>query len=223
MKRGIVKAVMFDLDGTLIHSTIDFAKIKRKTVDFYSSLGISADTFSPKMKTYEIIQEATPTLKKRGLTDLECSNIIQDISRLWNQIEMENVHKTSPIKGTRATLQKLKKRNYKIGVITRSCRKYALKALEIAGLLKFVDVLMARGDCVKPKPDPEPLVQGMKLLGSKAEETIMVGDSSIDFQCSKNAGVKFIGVLTGYSPQEKFREMGVEFLPSVQDLIHLLE
>ena len=189
------RAVMFDLDDTLINSTIDFLKIRRKTIDFCYSLGVPADALSIEMKTYEIVEKAISELRKRGLTDSECSDIVGDVSRLWNQVEMENVQETSPVEGAGETRRKLKERGYKIGVVTRSCREYALKALEVAGLLGFVDVIVARDDCVKSKPDSEPLAQGMRLLGSKAEETIMVGDSVTDFQCSRDAGVKFIGVL----------------------------
>lgn len=222
-KGSRARAVIFDLDDTLIRSTIDFAKIKKKTIDFYSSLGVSSDSISLEMKTYEITEKAMSMLKEKGFTDLECSAIIQDVSRLWDQVEVENVHKTSATEGAREALQKLKERSYKIGVVTRSCRKYALEALETAGLLEFVDVVVARDDSAKSKPDPEPLVQGMVLLGSRGEETVMVGDSITDLQCSKSAGVKFIGIWSEKNYMKDLKkDEHVTAIQSLKDLVELL-
>ena len=216
-----IKAIMFDLDDTLIHSTIDFMKLKRKTIDFYSSLGVSPDTLSQNMKTHEILQKATSVLRKTGYTPREILCIVKKTSILWNQIEIENVSSTCAVQGAKKTLTILKKQNYDVGVVTRSCRRYALKALKLTGLLEFVDVIVARDDCEKDKPNPEPLVQAMKAVGSKAEETIMIGDSITDFLCSKNAGVRFIGIL-----HEDDHLMNLErntFVETIQDLKYLVD
>ena len=222
-KTSRIRTLMFDLDNTLIHSTIDFAKIKRKTIEFYSALGVSKGSLSPNMKTYEITEKATTTLTTKGLPAEEIYKITQDASRLWNQIELENVEKTRAVKDARETLQTLKNRKVKVGVVTRSCRKYALKALKAASLLEFVDILVARDDCDKHKPDPEPLVQGMKLLGSTEEETVMVGDSMADFQCSENAKVRFIGFVNGTNNLKSLRRTRcVTLISSLKDLISIL-
>jgi phosphoglycolate phosphatase-like HAD superfamily hydrolase len=208
-----IKAVMFDLDDTLIHSTIDFMKLKRKTIDFYSSLGISPDTLFPNMKTHEILQKATSMLQKKGYTPREILCIVKKTSILWNQIELENISSTCPIEGAKKTLTTLKKQS----------RRYALKALKLTGLLEFVDVIVARDDCEKDKPDPEPLVHAMKAVGSKAEETIMIGDSITDFLCSKNAGVRFIGILHEDDGLKNLkRNMCVETIQDLRDLIDVL-
>ena len=221
--RSQIKAIMFDLDDTLIHCTIDFMKLKRKTIDFYSSLGVSPDILSPNMKTHEILQKATSVLRKKGYTLREMLCIVKKTSILWNQIEIENVSSTCAIEGAKKTLMTLKKQSYDVGVVTRSCRRYALKALNLTNLLEFVDVIVARDDCEKDKPDPEPLVQAMRAVGSKAEETIMVGDSITDFLCSKNAGVRFIGVLREDDRLKNLeRNTFVETIPDLKYLVDLL-
>ncbi len=223
VRKSQIKAVMFDLDDTLIHSTIDFMKLKRKTIDFYSSLGISPNTLSPSMKTHEILKKAASVLRKKGYTPKEILRIVQKTSSLWNQIEMENVTSTRAVEGAKETLTLLKKQNYGVGVITRSCRRYALKTLKLTGLLEFVDVIYARNDCGKDKPDPEPLFQAMRAVGSKAEETIMVGDSITDFHCSKNAGVRFVGIISEGDHHKNFkRKKGVATIQDLRDLIKVL-
>lgn len=215
-----IRTLMFDLDNTLIHSTIDFVKLKKKTIAFYSALGVPNDSLSPTMKTYEITEKATAALTRKGLPAQEVLKITQDASRLWNHVELENVGNTRAVTGARATLQTLKDRNVKVGVVTRSCREYALKALRAARLLEFVDVIVARDDCANHKPDPEPLVQGLKLLGSTEEETVMVGDSMADFHCSENAKVRFIGFVTGTDNLNSLRRTrGVTLISRLRDLI----
>jgi HAD superfamily hydrolase (TIGR01549 family) len=222
-KRSKIKTVMFDLDDTLIHSTIDFMKLKSKTIDFYYSIGISSDTLSPNMKTNEILQKTTSILRKKGYTPREILRIVRKVSYLWDQIEMEKVTSTRAVEGAKEILTLLKKQKFGVGVVTRSCRRYALKALKLTGLLEFVDVIFARNDCGKDKPDPEPLVQAMKAVGSKAEETIMIGDSITDYQCSKNACVRFIGILGEDTHLKNLKKnKGVETIQDLRDLIDML-
>jgi phosphoglycolate phosphatase len=218
-----IRTLMFDLDNTLIHSTIDFVKLKRKTIAFYSGLGVPTDSLSPTMKTYEITEKATAALTRKGLPAREVLKITQDASRLWNHIELENVGKTRAVTGASATLQTLKNRKVKVGVVTRSCREYALKALQTTRLLEFVDIIVARDDCANHKPDPEPLVQGLKLLGSMEEETVMVGDSMADFHCSENAKVRFIGFVAGTDNLNSLRRArGVKLISRLRDLIDMV-
>jgi HAD superfamily hydrolase (TIGR01549 family) len=217
-----VKAVMFDLDDTLIHSTIDFTKLKRKTIDFYSSFGISPDALSPTMTTHEILQKATSMLRTKGYTPREILRIIRKTSGLWDHIELEHVTGTRAVDGAKDTLAHLKKQNYEVGVITRSCRRYALKTLQITGLLEFIDLIVARNECEKDKPDPEPLVQAMRAVSSKAEETVMVGDSITDYHCATNAGVRFIGIDHGADRIKTLkRTTCIAIIHDLRDLIDL--
>jgi len=96
-----------------------------------------------------------------------------------------------------------------------------IEALRITDMLKFIDIIVARDDCENPKPDSEHLLRALKGLNIKSNEAIMVGDSWLDALCAINSKVKFIGVLTGYSSQEKFREMRVDVQPSVKNLSNL--
>jgi phosphoglycolate phosphatase len=216
-----IKAVMFDLDDTLIHSTIDFMKLKRTTIDFYSSFGMSPDALSPNMTTSEILQKANSVLRTKGYTPREILHIVRKTSRLWDHIELEHVTATRAVDGAKDTLTHLKKQNYKVGVITRSCRRYALTTLQMTGLLQFINVIVARNECEKDKPDPEPLVQAMRAVSSTAEETVMVGDSITDYHCSTNAGVRFIGIDHGADRIKKLKR--IPCIATIHDLRDLID
>ncbi len=216
---GKIKAVIFDLEGTLLTSKINFENMRKKLIKVLTLHGFAEDSFP-----YLLITNSTKfkeTLKEKGISETKISKINNEISNAIQEVEMENIEDTIEIHGAKEILQKLKIKNIKIGIVTRNCRVSTIEALRITDMLKFIDIIVARDDCENPKPDTEHLLKALKGLNIKANEAIMVGDSWLDALCAINAKVKFIGVLTGYSSQEKFREMGVDVQPSVKTLSNL--
>jgi HAD superfamily hydrolase (TIGR01549 family) len=218
-----MRAFMFDLDGTLIRSTVDFIKLKRETLNRLSELGIDTQELSEKMKTYEIMSRLKER-EEQGRLVLPYSTIVVDIASIWDRIELENVDKTEKIAGAENVLGILKKRGIGVGVVTRGCRTYAMEALRITKLLHFVDIVLGRDDTDEAKPSPKPLLRAMTCLNVEASETVMVGDNIEDAICAGRAGVVFVGVLTGLSDREAFVKLGsVRVLESVRELPFLLE
>lgn len=221
MKKGNIKAIIFDLEGTLLTSKIDFVKMRKKITEVLVSYGFNEGSFPYILITNN--KKFSSILKEKGISESKISKINKEIEDNINDVEMENIEETVEISGATRTLRELKARNLKVGIVTRNNRLSAISALRIADMLKFIDILVARDDCENPKPEPEHLLKALKILNVKTKEAIMVGDGRLDALCAINAKVKFIGVLTGNLSQEKFKEMKVEFLPSVQNLIRLLE
>lgn len=216
-----VRGVIFDLDGTLIHSAVDFTKLKRRTIEFLMKRGLSAEIFSMDMKTYEIMWCASTLFKEKGVTEENIALTNREVSEMWNQIELESVGKTTPIDGANETLLELKKRGFKIGVVTRSCREYAVEALRITGLLEYVDVLVGRDDTARPKPSPDPLIKAIRTLNLRTDETVMIGDNIDDAQCACGAKVRFIGIMRESSALRAFE--GAKFEALHNDLENLID
>lgn len=218
----MLKAVLFDLDGTLVHSTVNFLKLKKQTLDLLARVGLSHDLFSLDMKTYEILQLASSYFEKRGYSESDIEKIFTNIERVWNQIELELVGKTTSIDGVRETLRELKKRELKIGVVTRGCRKYAEDALRRSSLISMVDVIVGRDDAL-PKPRPDPLIKALRLLELQADEVVMVGDGVDDAQCATNSKVRFIGIDSKVTNNNLFHDLPcVTVIPNLPHLLHIL-
>lgn len=216
MKFDNINAVIFDLEGTLLTSKINFLNMQTKMIKILTLYGFTKDSFPWLLITNS--SKFKEALKEKGISEKNISKINKDIANAIEEVEMENIDETIEIEGAKETLQKLKTKNIKIGIVTRNCRKSTIAALKITDMLKFIDIIVARDDCENPKPDTEHLLKALSGLNIKSNEAIMVGDSWLDALCAINAKVKFIGVLTGYSSQEKFTEMGVEIQPSVKNL-----
>ncbi len=207
-----IRAVIFDLDGTLIRSAVNFTRLKRETILFLADKGLPAESFSAEMKSYDIMFLASELFRQRGLAENELTLLCKRIEEIWNRIELESVERATPIEGTNEALLRLREREVKIGVVTRGCRAYATAALKTTGLLDMVDIIVGRDDSTQAKPHPEPLIKALKALGIKAEEAVMVGDNVDDAQCAQGANVRFIGVKSTALVAETTRDLRCEAL-----------
>lgn len=215
-------AVILDLDNTLIVSKIDFAEMKRRIVAYLSSKGVPPHVANPNRSTHDITSTAAEYLRE-SKRDAEIRPIFEAIDHIMTEIELSTVNDATAIKGAKEALTRLRSRGAKIGILTRSCRSYATQVLTFTGLGQYVDQIAARDDCGNPKPDPSQLFALVDDLGARASETIMVGDHPIDALCAKNAGVRFIGVLTGSWTRDATEQLGPMILPSIADLPELLD
>ena len=131
-----------------------------------------------------------------------------------------------PFPGMPQLLQALQTRGIKMGVVTSRIADTTKAGLAQFGLESYFDCVITADDTDKHKPDPEPLLLAMERLGSKPEETLMVGDSIFDLQCAKNAGVD--SVLVSWqlvlSPEEIAGPDGpTHFIVKPEDLLILLK
>jgi HAD superfamily hydrolase (TIGR01549 family) len=191
--RLTVKAIIFDLDGTLVDSAIDFQKMKRRSIPFLESSGVKQGILTEEMTNYEIKMRSIEYLKRIGIQNCETECLFQEITKIINKIELEALDTIKLVKDGEETLNELKRRRYKLGIVTRGCRDYVDAILKRLRLVEFFDAILARDDVEKPKPDPEHPKKLMELLKVKPSETIFVGDRPIeDGACAHKAGVKFV-------------------------------
>ncbi|MGQ9760003.1 MAG: HAD family hydrolase [Candidatus Methanomethylicaceae archaeon] len=178
--RGI-KAVLFDLDGTLLRLPIDYKKMRDELKDEALEVGAKCEF-------------------ARILEDIECLSVIYGNSFKERCYEIIKTHEISaslhaePLEGGIALLEELKLRGVKIGVVSRNSRESVISSLQKTGMLKFVDVIVGREDVKETKPAPEPILLALRLLCVGSEETLYVGDHPYDLISASAAGVEFIGI-----------------------------
>jgi len=216
-----IRAVIFDLDGTLIHSTIDYRKMVSGVSEILRSHGVEVD--SSQRRIWEITQRGEEMLMEMGCEPSQWEEIMRNITEVLNAVEMENIDKITVIEDARETLESLKGMGLKIGIATRSCNAYTREILRRTGMGNFVDVLLARDDTPHPKPDPRHLLQVIEALRVPPDKTLFIGDTTTDLRTAKEAGVIFIGFPTRPEWAERFRQEGCEtLLKSLKQLLDLL-
>lgn len=102
--------------------------------------------------------------------------------------------------------------------IVASKSKSSLKP-ELGKIIRFFEVVVTREDTKKHKPNPEPLLLACKKLEIEPEEAIYVGDTIIDYQAAKNAGMNFIGFISGSASKEDFKKLNARYVTSMKDLL----
>ena len=217
-----VRAVIFDLDETLIHSKIDFKKMKERVIAFLEKVGVTRGLLNTNMLNMEITSLAVEDLHRRGFPEGEIRLILSEAEEIMNRTELESVNKASPIEGAQETLKALKERGLKIGVMTRSCHEYAEKTLTKFGLRAYVDAISARDDVEEPKPNPKHAYHMMKLLGVKACEAILVGDHWLDGLCAKEAGLRFILILRRNIDLKKLEGCDYKVAGSIKEVTRMV-
>jgi phosphoglycolate phosphatase len=212
-----LKAILFDFDGTLIDSKINFTKMKKKIIELFKAAGVNHEILDEKMSTHEIEEVALKYLKTNKVKEALIKKIFHDVTKTMNKIELEAVDSVKLMDGVFFTLEKLKHFGLKIGIITRSCREYVYKVLRKFKLEKLIDAVAARDDVLRPKPSPEHPQYLMKKLEVNPSDTILVGDQKLDAICAKKAGINFFLFLNKEKKIKKYDDEVVVKLP------HLIE
>lgn len=210
MMRGI-KAVLFDLDETLIDAPagLDAAHeaVARKLRDYLREHGIRADeaTIRSKLDEFDDLMnmetkynrdEWWPVLlRELGLRKKVSRQTIEELTKLyWNTYS--NV--SGPYPDAVPTLNHLKEKGYRLGLITDTdgkpgIKRKRLKRLDFIGLF---DVVVVGGeDTSRTKPSPEPFLLAASKLGLRVEECVVVGDKPFtDIKGAKIAGMRAVWI-----------------------------
>ena len=175
-------AVLFDLDGTLIETHIDFAAMSRamqhlaRQVDVPQNVTDGKDILSLVQAAAENVQERGgdgAALRREAFTQLEA-------------MEIAGCSQPEILLGTWELLTDLTRRGIKICIVTRNCRRVSEPLL-----VKFSlphDLLLTRDDVLRTKPHPEHLWEALKRVDVLPEQSAMVGDHWMDIQAGQNAG-----------------------------------
>lgn len=195
-------AVVFDLDDTLVESTVDFPKFKSQVIGRIGEFGDDPRLYSLSETIITILERFEQRMVDRGIPEVEIRRMLAELDRIMDAVEMEKVEGTAALPGARGILEMLRGKGVKVGVLTRGCAEYASKALSLTGMAGLVDAVESRNSDTKPKPYPDSYLRLVRALGVDKDDTLFVGDHPIDAQCAANAGVPFVGVMTGDVPEE---------------------
>jgi phosphoglycolate phosphatase len=216
-----LKAVVFDLDGTLIDSKIDYERMAGMIREVLSTAGVADEHLSDRRKIYQIIRGGDRVLTEMGVNPERRPVITAEMVKIMNRVELEGVHLSKPMRNAGETLIALRQRGLAIGVATRGCREYAIESMRLTGLNVYVDKCLARDDTAYPKPDPRHLLDVIVHLKSDPSEVIYVGDTSTDLETAEAARVKFIGYKRDEEWGKRLADAGCNSM--VDDLIDLVE
>ncbi|MBV7378964.1 phosphoglycolate phosphatase [Maritimibacter sp. DP4N28-5] len=208
--------MVFDLDGTLIHSAPD---IRCGVNEVMAMRGLP---FFPMDEVIAMIGNGLPALCERvrvarGLAESEKERLFAEISIAYSAV---NGIESEVYPGVADALNRLAARGHALGVCTNKPRGPALDVLTRFDLAEQMSVIVGGDDLSVKKPDPAPLAAAFDSLGGRG---IFVGDSEIDALTATNLGVPFILFTEGYrkSPAEALKKAAA--FSAFDDLPRLIE
>ena len=210
------KAVLFDLDGTLIDSI-------RLILDSYHHT-LKAHGFSPRTDDEWLAGIGTPLRVVFAELAGHPDQMEQLIATYRDYNLAHHDTRVLPYVGAPELIRQIKKQGYATGLVTSKNRPGAIRGLKLAGIEQDFDVLVCADDVVHPKPHPEPVLRALAMLGAEAEETVFVGDSVHDMRCGRDAGVLTAAVLWGPFGREHLAVTRPDFwLENPGDLLSILK
>ena len=197
-----VETVLFDLDGTLI----DSAPIYYQIIDIiFERLGVPPvsrkilqDAMDDGDFDWDYVLPHSMKPRKEKLI-AEARRIIEEVAppMFRQQIKL--------IPGAAEACTRIADSDLTMGLVTSTPREYLavkLVPLQEAGLENLLQVIVAADDVTHKKPHAEPLVEASRLLGTAVERCVYVGDTRVDIRAGVAAGMKTVGVLTGFDDFE---------------------
>jgi HAD superfamily hydrolase (TIGR01549 family) len=220
----VVKAVVFDLDGTIAGSNLDYMTVRSDVRGFLLKKGLPASVLLSNESIFEMLKKVEIFLKNNGKSEKAVRKVREEALDIAEKYELEAAKTTGLLPGVVETLKVLKKMGLKLGLCTINSEKstnYILKRFDIT---KFFDVIVPRNKVKYVKPNTEHLEVTLEALKVGPDEAMLVGDGTRDMQCARELNVLAVGLSTGASSQDDLMASGANYLiTSITDLPTLIE
>lgn len=186
--KPIFKAVLFDLDGSLVDTETTGGEVIKKVLSEFSieitqketehGIGITARKF------YEDL------LESKGIKN-RTDEILQRHMELYEESLKKDL---KPFNGSTILPKQLKSLGYKLAIVSGSTRSQIEIVLNQIGIRQYFDLIVSCDDISKSKPDPEGYLIAARLLNLSPSECLVIEDSTSGIKAGKAAGMKVIGV-----------------------------
>jgi phosphoglycolate phosphatase len=198
LTRAAARAVLLDLDGTLLDTVHDLAWAAARMRDrlgmpplderairafIGNGIGVLVDRVLAGERDGA---PPEPDVKRRALAIYE--------EEYAAALTRSSVCFPGVVEG----LDILRERGLRLACVTNKAERFTLPLLRHAALLPYLDLVVSGDSLPRKKPDPLPLVHAATTLGASIDDTILIGDSENDAQAARAAGCRFVAVDYGY-------------------------
>jgi len=217
-----IKAVIFDLDGTLAEFNLDYKTVRAEVMQFLINQGLPASIFSINESIFEMLKKAQIYMKNNDKKE-EFSTIQKHVLSIAHKHELKAARETSLLSGVFEMLKTLKKMNLKLAIFTINSKKSTDLILNNFRLKQFFDAIISREAVSEVKPNPSHLTAALKALNAKADEAVVVGDSIVDMKSAKTLNVTAIGMAADSDAAKKLNHAGAKYtIKSITELPNLI-
>ena len=214
-----VKAIIIDMDGTITKFNLDYMAARQRALEELEKLGLRTPDMNEQVNLYVILNKLKDNCEPEKFAKLRST-----FYGFFGEMELKAAKDVSLYPGAEKTLQELRSKRLKIGLVTNNSRAATELTFKKYQLKPFFDAVVTRDDCEEMKPASAPIMKILSELSVSKDQTILVGDGVIDIMAAKAAGVVSVAVSTGPFPMEKILKAEPDYLlRSVNELPLLIE
>ncbi|MFW9940230.1 MAG: HAD family hydrolase [Candidatus Thorarchaeota archaeon] len=216
-KKTEIKAIIFDFDFTLADSSkgvfecvnyalqeLGFRRFPKNEIN--KTIGLTLDHTLVKLVGK---QHSDKTEKFKHFFIKKADEVMADLTVLFTE--------------TPRVVQVLYNKGIKLGIVSTKFRYRIAAILSRENLLNCFEVIVGGEDISALKPDPSGLLLAIKKLKISPSEVVYIGDSLTDAETANRAGISFIAILSGVTPQIAFARYKVrDFLKNISELPKIL-
>jgi phosphoglycolate phosphatase len=213
---GRVRAFVFDLDGTLIDSKQDLV------TSVNAMLRETKREEQPPEQVASCIGHGAPRLIASVLGPGSSEEQRREALAIFlAHYQQRKLDATRPYPGVAEGLEKLA--GNRLAVLSNKPAQLSVDILKGLGLARFFQAIYGGDSFGKKKPDPAGALEILKELGTTPETSAMVGDSDVDVQTARNAGMLAVGVNYGFGQHDRERQPADIYIDNLVELAALAE
>jgi phosphoglycolate phosphatase len=215
-----VKAVFFDLDGTLMDTAPDFIDTLNQLCDEYHIDRI------PEKKIRQTVSDGARALTTLALQlEEDAPGFEEGKQRLLSIYDDKMGNGSMLFDGMELIIQAIDKHRLDWGIVTNKPSRFADFIVSKAAMPSQPKLLLCPDHVSKPKPDPEVLLLACDKVGCHPREAIYIGDHKRDIDCGNDAGCITIAAAFGYIHEnDDFNKWNADFIANkVQDILPIIE
>ena len=208
---GRYHAILFDMDGTLLDTLTDMQAAVNYILEKY---GYPTRTLE---EVRRFVGNGNRLLAARavpeGTPEETVERVLQNFHKHYRTLCA--VH-TRPYEGVTELLKRLRAAGVRTAVISNKA-DYAVQALAVRYFPGLFDAVAGEKEGIRRKPAPDGVLAALRTLGIDRKDAVYVGDSDVDVETARNAGLSCIAVAWGFRTEEVLRRSGAETVAHTMD------
>lgn len=197
----MIKAVIFDLDGTLLDTSLDLLDAINDTLKDFGRHNITKDIL------LKNIGNGNVKLVERCLNPINEKELNEAVLEFKKHYSICYANKTKPYDGIKEVIEYLQENKIKIGVLSNKYDEYTKQLIKRNFNMINEDYVFGKVEGRDLKPNPEMLFEIIRRMKISKEDVLYIGDSGVDIETAKNANINMLSCTWGFRTKEELKKI----------------